>query len=165
MKQRKRDQRSCWSPQVSFGRYVLRDRARGAPINHSGFVSNLNASMKKSQARVLPGGRTQLDANAGLACSIDVLLPRVPRGGNQACGVLSMQASLQRGDVPGYLRIGKSRKRGLGVRGSLPMVQHNRGVYDPGWTTSNFTGRDWRMVSFCCVRRLLSQILQSFECL
>ena len=50
-----------------------------------------------------------------------------------------MQASLQRGDVPGYLRIGKSRKRGLGVRGSLPMVQHNRGVYDPGWTTSNFT--------------------------
>ena len=37
------------------------------------------------------------------------------------------------------------------------------GIKDLGWTTSNFTGRDWLMVSFCCVRRLLSQILQSFE--
>ena len=120
-------------------RYALRDRARGAPINHSGFVSNLNASMKKSQARVLPGGRTQHHANAGLICSNDSILPRVPRGGDQACGVLSMQASLQRGDMSGYLCIGKSRKSGLGVRSSIPIEQHNRGIYDPGWTTSNIT--------------------------
>ena len=139
MKQRKRDQRSCWSPQVSFGRYVLRDRARGAPINHSGFVSNLNASMEKSQARVLPGGRTQHHANACSACPIDSLHPRVPRGGDQACGVLSMQASLQRGDASGYLCMGESRKRGLGVRGGVPMEKHDRGIKDPGWTTSNFT--------------------------
>ena len=136
MKQRKRDQRSCWSPQVSFGRYVLRDRARGAPINHSGFVSNLNASMKKSQARVLPGGRTQLNANAGLTCPIH---SRVSRGGDYAYRVLSMQASLQRGDASGYLCMGESRKRGLGVRGSVRMEKHNGGIYDPGWTTSNFT--------------------------
>ena len=130
---------SCPASQRIFSRYVLRDRARGAPINHSGFVSNLNASMKKSQARVLPGGRTQHHSNVCSAYPIDSLHPRVPRGGNQACGVLSMQASLQRGDVPGYLRIGKSRKRGLGVRGSLPMEKHNGGVNDPGWTTSKFT--------------------------
>ena len=113
----------------------------------------------------MPGGRTQHHANAGLTRSTDSLHSRVPRGGDHAYRVLSMQASLQRGDMSGYLGIGKSRKSGLRVRCSFPRERHNRRIYDPGWTTSNFTGRDWRMVSFCCVRRLLSQILQSFECL
>ena len=95
--------------------------------------------MKKSQARVLPGGRTQLHANDGLACPIDSLHPRVSLGGDYAYRVFSMQASLQRDYASGYLCIGKSRKRGLGVRGGVPMEKRDRGVKDPERTTLNFT--------------------------
>ena len=60
---------------------------------------------------------------------------------------------------------GESRKRGLGLRSSIPMEQHARGSKDSRWAyrASGFTGRDW-IVSFCRVRRLLNRIPEFSEC-
>ena len=58
---------------------------------------------------------------------------------------------------------GESRKRGLGMRGSIPIEQHARGINDPRWI-SDLIGRDCEIVSFCRVGRLLFQLPLSFEC-
>ena len=78
--------------------------------------------------------------------------PAHPEGRvEQPAGVLSVIA----------LSDGESRKRGLGLRGSIPMKQRARGIKDPRWISFS-SGRDW-IVSFCRVRRMLTQIPEFSE--
>ena len=92
--------------------------------------------MKKSQARVLPGGRTQLDANAGLAHSI---CPRVSRGGGlciQSLVHASLTAAWRCARVLVY---GRKPKEGSGGARWHSDGKARQGIKDPGWTTSNLT--------------------------
>ena len=78
--------------------------------------------------------------------------PAPPEGRvEQPAGVLSVIA----------LSDGESRKRGLGLRGRIPIKKRARGIKDPGWISFS-SGRDW-IVSFCRVRRFLSQTFKFSE--
>ena len=69
-----RNKEETWTVLFRFirilGRYALRDRARGAPINHSGFVSNRSESQLQSQAQTPP--EAELEQRAALILVIEL---------------------------------------------------------------------------------------------